>query len=213
VSRTLDRAAERSLRHAAQRSLLLVLGLVGMLAGCGAPPKPLATAPPQPPRSGAVLPSGAPYPSGGLPPTMPAATLPTGGLPTQPYPTGFGPTYPTATLPTTRPTTTPTRSLPPAAPRCTSGPSRPQVLAVIKDNPTIPADKQPVVKEGPFCAGSWQFTVVGSTVQDPEGEEPLLVVTTGRPAALRLVVIGTDVCTDRVEDDAPAGIRVRACGF
>jgi hypothetical protein len=192
----------------------VVLGLLAGLTGCGAPPEPLPTAPPEPAGSGSVPPSGFPsggaYPSGGLP------TVPAGGLPTQPYPTGGVPTYPvpTVTLPTTtRPTTTPTRSLPPGAPRCESGPSRPQVLAVIKDNPIIPPDKQPVVTAGPYCSGSWQFTVVGSAVADPEGDEPLLVVTTGRPDALTLVVAGTDVCTDRVEDDAPAGIRVRACGF
>jgi hypothetical protein len=154
------------------------------------------------------LPSGAAYPPG---------TYPPGGLPTQvyPYPTGGVPTYPlpTTTPATSRPTTSPTRSLPPAAPRCTAGPSRQQVLDLIEDDPSIPDRKQPVITEGPFCAGSWQLSVVGSAVADPEGDEPLLVVTTGRPAALTLVVAGTDVCTERVEDDAPPGIRVRACGF
>jgi hypothetical protein len=178
-----------------------------LLAGCGAPPEPLPTAPPRPAGSGSVAPSGGAYPTG-----TPGTTYPTGGLPTQTYPY---PTYPlpTTTPTTSRPTTSPTRSLPPAAPRCTEGPSRQQVLDLIEEDPGIPDRKQPVVTEGPFCAGVWHFSVVGSAVADPEGDEPLLVVTRGKPASLTLVVAGTDVCTEQVEDDAPPGIRVRACGF
>jgi hypothetical protein len=68
------------------------------------------------------------------------------------------------------------------------------------------------VRFGPYCAGSWQLSIIGIVGETADEEEQLLVVTSGRPAALTLIEAGTDVCTDRVEDDAPAGIRVRACG-
>lgn len=196
---------------AARRTVTWAVAALGtlVLAGCGAPPEPRPTAPPRAAGSGSAAPSGSAYPTGA---PLPGSTFPPGGLPTQTYPY---PTYPlpTTTLSTTLPTTSPTRSLPPAAPRCTDGPTRQQVLDLIKGDPSIPARKQPVVSEGPFCAGTWHVTVVGSAVADPEGDEPLLVVSRGRPSALKLVVAGADVCTDEVEDEAPPGIRVRACGF
>jgi hypothetical protein len=95
---------------------------------------------------------------------------------------------------------------------CRGGPTKQQVLTVIKDKPGVPA--RPLeVRFGPYCAGSWQLTIVGIVGETADEEEELLVVTTGRPSALQLLEAGTDVCTDRVEDDAPPGIRVRACGF
>jgi len=127
-----------------------------------------------------------------------------GGYPTLP------PTLPPAVVVptiTTRPATPP----PTPAKRCTSGPTAAQVLTVIKGRPGMP-DQELKVVEGPYCSGSWQFTIVGIAGASDEAEESLLVVTTGRPAALKVVEAGTDVCTDRVEDDAPPGIRVRACG-
>jgi hypothetical protein len=197
---------ERVSRLATRRLLPLICGLT-LLAGCGSPPQPLPTAPPEPVGSG-PLPSG----SAGLPP----AGLPTAGLPTAGLPGGIG-GYPTPTLPpgvvvptiTTRPPTT--KPTPTPAKRCTSGPTPAQVLAVIKGRPGMP-DQELKVIEGPYCSGSWQFTIVGIAGASDEAEESLLVVTTGRPAALRVVEAGTDVCTERVEDDAPPGIRVRACG-
>jgi len=180
-------------RLATHRLLPIVCGLA-LLAGCGSPPRPLPTAPPEPVRSGPPLsaPAGQPSAIGGYP-TLPP-TIPT-------YPG-----VPTITRPA--PTTTPPPS---PAPRCTSGPTRAQVLAVIKGRPGIPDDDL-AVTEGPFCSRSWQFTIVSIAGADDKAVEPLLVVTTGRPSALRVVEAGTDVCTDRVEDDAPPGIRVRACG-
>jgi hypothetical protein len=181
-------------RFAAHRFVPIVCGLA-LLGGCGSPPQPLPTAPPEPAGSG-TLPSvsaGPPSAIGGYPtvPTVPPA------IPTIPV----VPVVPTTTRATTPPPT--------PAGRCTSGPTRPQVLAVIKGRAGIP-DADLDVTEGPYCSGSWQFTIVGMAGDDTV--EPLLVVTTGRPAALRVVEAGTDVCTDRVADDAPPGIRVRACG-
>lgn len=199
--------------------LLPLIGLCAVLVGCGAPPQPLPTAPPRAAGTGSVAPSGSAYPPGVLPPGTVApgglpAGLPTAGVATYPvpgYPGGL-PTYPGP--PTTAvPTTTPARTTPPPAPRCTAGPTRPQVLAVVKDKPGIPSGRDLAVTEGPYCAGSWQFAVVRIVGESADESDPLLVVTTGRPAALTLVAAGADVCTDRVESDAPAGIRVRACGF
>ncbi len=182
-----------------------MIGCATLLAGCGSPPQPLPTAPPRTSGSavGSAAPSGAPvlpsYPAGGLP-----QTLPTAGLPT----------YPVRTLPTTVPrTTTPTttRPTPTPAARCTGGPTREQVIALVVGRPGIP-DADLTVVEGPFCASSWQFSILGIAGQSDDDVDPLLVVSTGRPSALRLVEAGADVCTTRVERDAPPGIRVRACG-
>ena len=195
--------------------MLPVAGCAVLLAGCGSPPQPLPTAPPRTasdgpgasgtPSIGPALPS---YPAGGVPG---AGGLPTpGGLPTYPAPTYPAPTLtrPT-TAPTTRPTTT--RPAPSPAPRCTDGPSRGQVLDLVQGRPGIPAADL-AVTEGPYCASSWQFAIVRIAGQSDDDAEPLLVVSTGRPAELELVEAGADVCTTRVERDAPPGIRVRACG-
>jgi hypothetical protein len=203
-------------RLAARRLPAGVL-LVAVLAACGAPPQPLPTAPPAPRESTSLGPSGVPLPpggpspgglpSGGLPSGYPAGALPPGGLTVVP-----APTYPTRATTRPTPSPSPTRSTPPPAPVCRSGPSKQQVLDVIKGKPGIPT--RPLeVRFGPYCAGSWQLAIVGIVGETADEEEELLVVTSGRPAALTLVEAGTDVCTDRVEDDAPAGIRVRACGF
>jgi len=86
------------------------------------------------------------------------------------------------------------------------------VLAVIKGKPGIP-NEQLEVHDGPYCSGSWQFTALEIAGKSPDEVEPLLVVTTGKPTALTLVEAGADVCSLRVQQDAPPGIRVRACGF
>jgi hypothetical protein len=189
---------ERVPRVATRRFLPIVCGLA-LLAGCGSPPQPLPTAPPEPVGSGPPLSAG---------PVGPPSAI--GGYPTLPPPI---PTFPGAPTFTTRPvpTTTTTTPPPPPAPRCTGGPTRPQVLAVVKGRAGVPDDDL-AVTEGPYCAGSWQFTIVGIAGAGDDTVEPLLVVTTGRPSALRVIEAGTDVCTDRVSDDAPPGIRVRACG-
>ncbi|MEV6598939.1 hypothetical protein AB0M36_19080 [Actinoplanes sp. NPDC051346] len=74
-------------------------------------------------------------------------------------------------------------------------------------------DREIKVIDGPFCSGSWQFSTVEIVPRSGEVKlEPLFVVTTGKPTALQLVEVGTDVCTQRVRKDAPAGIRILACG-
>jgi hypothetical protein len=177
--------------------LLPVLGVV-LLAGCGEPPQPLPTAPPPAFSDPSSVPSGSAYP-GGFPsaPGYPTATA--GGYPTYP-------TYPTSS-PSSTVSATPTG--PPAAPKCTKGPTAAQILAVVKGKPGIPANAQLVVKSGPYCAGSWQFSTVGESASDVD---PLQVVTSGKPTALKLVEAGADVCSDHVHNTAPTGIRVWACG-
>jgi hypothetical protein len=83
---------------------------------------------------------------------------------------------------------------------------------VITGKPGIP-DVDLNVRAGPYCSGSWQFTELGIAGKDADEVESLLVVTIGPPDSLTLVEAGTDVCSSRVQADAPKGIRVRACGF
>ncbi len=190
------------------RRLLPVVGCAVLLAGCGSPPQPQSTAPPRTAGTGLGSPSAGPavpmLPPGGLP-----ATVPPGGLPTYPVPTLPPRIVTPTTVPTTRPTTT--RPTPSPAARCTGAPTRQQVLDLVTGKPGIP-NEDLTVTEGPYCASTWQFTILGIAGRGPDDVEPLLVVSTGRPSALRLVEAGADVCTDRVERDAPPGIRVRACG-
>jgi hypothetical protein len=187
---------------------LLAAGLLaaGLLAGCGAPPEPLPTAPPR--VSDSAAPSGSAYPGGivasGLPtgpPGQPPLTVP--GLPPGGYTPPAG--YPPPEL-----TTPPTTPAAPPAPRCTGGPTAAQLLAAVRDQPGLPAAAALRVGEGPFCAGGWQYFTV-ELPADPDSD-PLLVVTRGRPTALSVVEAGADVCSDRVQHQAPAGIRTRACG-
>jgi hypothetical protein len=178
---------------ASSTRLLAVLGAVLLLSACGEPPQPLPTGPPD--RFGTVAPSSAPgYPAAGLPPTYAL------------------PTYPAATPPVTLPPTTPATTGPPPAPRCAHGPTPAQVLAVVRTQPGIPSGVALDVKAGPYCAGGWQFTVVGESGKTLDQVDPLQVVTTGQPDALRVVEAGQDVCSDRVQSSAPPGIRVLACG-
>ena len=179
---------------------------VALIAGCGTPPQPLPTAPP--PDFGS--PRSAPTGSAGVPSFPP----PVVGGPTAGYPTYPNPTYPTyPAYPTYPPrTTAPTTSAPtgpPPAPKCTGGPSAAQILAALKGRPGIPANARLVLKAGPYCAGTWQFSTVGES--GPQFD-PLQVVTNGPPTALKLVEAGADVCSDHVHDAAPVGIRVWACG-
>jgi hypothetical protein len=176
-----------------------LLAVAVLLAACGAPPEPLPTAPPPAPTGSAGAPST--YPPAGAQPN-PTYAMPTGTL-------GI-PTYPTPTLPTV--TATPAPPRPSAAPKCAHGPTATQIIAVVRGRPGIPTGPALDVKQGPFCAGTWQFTVLGEAGKTLDQVEPLLVVTTGRPSALTLVEAGADVCSTHVENAAPAGIRVLACG-
>ncbi|MEU7903895.1 hypothetical protein [Actinoplanes sp. NPDC049118] len=185
----------------------VVLTALALLAACGQPPEPPLTAPPEAPGVGSAAAS-APPPSGVIP-GLPTA-LPTAGIPT--YPTAGVPTYPTATTPPTTITTAPTTSGPSPAPRCANGPSRQQVLTAVKGRPGVPATDLKVI-DGPFCSGKWQFTIVQIAEADADTPaEPLLVVTKGSPATLKVIEAGTDVCSVKVRNEAPVGIRVWACG-
>jgi hypothetical protein len=178
------------------RALVIrLLAAVVLLAACGAPPEPLPTAPPP-----VVASAG---PPSAVPPTLPSA---------YPVPTGTAgmPTYPAATLPAV--TLTTTSPAPSPAPSCAHGPTAAQVIAVVRTRPGIPTGPRLDAKQGPFCAGTWQFTVLGEVGKTLDEVDPLLVVTTGRPRALTVVEAGADVCSSHVEDAAPTGIRVLACG-
>jgi hypothetical protein len=189
-------AAPRRVRRAARGwlaqavSVAALAGFAATLAGCGAPPEPLPTAPPR--AASAVAPSG----GSGAP--TPGATPPLdAGLP---LPTLTPPTIPV-------PTTTPA---PQPAPRCRTGPSARQVLAAVRGKPGIPPNARLAIGDGPYCAGDWQYATI-KLAADPNAE-PLPVVTRGKPNALTVVEAGGDVCSDRVQRDAPVGIRLRACG-
>ncbi|GLZ02211.1 hypothetical protein Acsp02_94620 [Actinoplanes sp. NBRC 103695] len=185
----------------------LLVAMIGtaMLASCGTPPKPLPSAPPTPALSGGLSSSGAVPSLPGVPPT---GAYPTGAYPTNPMPGATFPTQPTYTPPTyTTPTTTPPPS---PAPVCGGSPTKQQVLNAVKGKPGIPT-KPLEVRYGPYCAGGWQFTILGIVGQDEDEVDPLLLLTKGRPTSLRVVAAGADVC-DGLDSGAPAGIKVRACG-
>jgi hypothetical protein len=150
-----------------------------LIAACGSPPEALPTGPTIPHASSGALPA-----SGVAPPPVVATT----------------PTTPATT--TTSPTPTPSY-----APRCTGQPTGAQVVTLAKKSPAVP-DQNVSVLDGPYCSGTWSFTVIGMT-----GAEPLSVVTTGTGTTLTLVTVGTDVCNPTVKTQAPAGIRALACGY
>nr|BFE67034.1 hypothetical protein GCM10020092_003350 [Actinoplanes digitatis] len=184
-----------------------VLASVLLLAACGMPPEPPLSAPPEAPGNGSADASS--FPSPGVVPGLPTA-LPTAGVPT--YPTAGVPTYPTATTTPATVTTTPTTVRPSPAPKCVNGPSGQQVLTAVKGRPGVPATELKVI-DGPFCAKSWQFTIVQIAEADSDTPaEPLLVVTKGSPATIKVIEAGTDVCSIKVRTEAPTGIRVWACG-
>jgi hypothetical protein len=201
----------RNVRRFAATRILVVVGVLTaltLLGACGEPPQPPLTAPPEAPGGGSA--SASANPSAILP-TMPPNTLPTGGvLPT--YPTAGLPTYPTSTTTPPPTTTSPTTPGPSPAAKCTSGPTAAQVIAVVKERPGIPEAELKVI-DGPFCSGTWQFSIVEIAAADAEDEyEPLQVVSNGTPASLKVIEAGTDVCSLKVQNEAPPGIRVRACG-
>jgi hypothetical protein len=148
-------------------------------------------------------------------PTTPVTTVAT--LPPIPAPTLPPPAYPTyrtyPTVPTTTiaPTTKSPTSTPAHAPPCLGEPTGTQILALIKGEDGVP-DKPLRVVKGPFCSGDWSFTTVELDGKSEDELEPLMVLTTGKGAALTLIA-GSDVCSNRVQTDAPPGIRVLACGF
>lgn len=191
-------------RAASSTRLLAVLGAALLLSACGSPPQPLPTAPPQ--HYGSVAPSAPGLPSAY--PSVPVTAAP---------PTYALPSYPTLAPPTVAVPTTATPSptpafVAPSGPKCTSGPTPAQVLAVVRAQPGIPTGVTLDVKAGPFCAGTWQFTIVSEAGKSLDQVDPLQVVTTGKPTALKVVEAGQDVCSDRVQTSAPAAIKALACG-
>lgn len=186
------------------RLLPPILAVLLLSAGCGSPPEALPTAPPLPRASNGL-------PAGGL---APPSVWPVPVQPSTPlFPTGFPTAYPTTTyvVPTRTTTTTPPATSPTPtpshAPRCGAEPTGAQIIALVKEQPAVP-DGTLAVTDGPYCSGDWGFTTIGKT-----GAEPLSVVTTGKGATLALVTLGTDVCNPQVKAEAPAGIRVLACGY
>ncbi|MDQ0367676.1 hypothetical protein [Catenuloplanes indicus] len=91
---------------------------------------------------------------------------------------------------------------------CQGDPAASDVIAVLRrTGDLVPATGTARVTSGPFCAGTWQLSLV--TVP---GAEPLFVVTSGPAATLKLVTAGTNVCSARVRGAAPSAIRAVACG-
>jgi hypothetical protein len=218
--------------HVSPRTLLSVALLAGgvplLLAACGEPPQPLPTSPPY-----SELPSG--QPSGAAPsaalPTVTGAPLPTGLVPTPAYPgvggyPGYGgggyggggytppPVATTTPATTNSPTPTPSHAAKCVAgtPSTTAQPTAAQMLALIKGKKGIPKETLKVF-DGPYCAQDWSFALVGVAGKAQAKQDPLFVVAVGPGSALQLVTAGSDVCNDPVQKDAPAGIRVLACGF
>jgi hypothetical protein len=196
---------------------MLAGGAPVLLAACGEPPQPLPTSPPYSalpsgPASGSVPSAG---PALGLP-TATGAPLPTGLVPTPGYP-GYGyggyPPPPAATPTTTVPGPKSPTPTPSHAAKCTgTEPTGAQILALIKGKPGIPSETLKVFN-GPYCEGDWSFTAVGVASKAEDKQDPLFVVGVGSGTGLALVAAGSDVCSDPVQKDAPAGVRVLACGF
>jgi hypothetical protein len=182
------------------RCIPLLAGLLVLLSACGEPPQALPTAPPYLPASAASVEPPLPTTVPALP-TVPPVTLPPPAYPPVPATTAAPPT-------TTSPTPTPSH-----APACLGEPTGAQILALVKEQkkgvPTEPLK----VDQGPLCSGDWSFTTVEIVGKNEDQLEPLMVLATGKGATLTFVAAGSDVCSNRVQTTAPAGIRVLACGF
>ncbi len=160
------------------------------LGGCGVPPELRgADSPPRVHSSSAPASSAPAVPDPALPP--PGFTLPPPPAPVFPPPTSRSSPSPTAT-------------------RCSAGPTRAQVLAAVRASPGVPSGAALHVTDGPYCARGWQYAEVGTRATP--APEPLIVITRGRPAALTVVEVGTDVCSAKVTAEAPPAIRELACG-
>jgi hypothetical protein len=182
------------------RCIPLLAGLLVLLSACGEPPQALPTAPPYVPASAASV-----APVTEIPPAPTVATLP-------PVPTATLPPPIYTTVPATVPTTTSPTPTPAHAPACLGEPTGVQILAKLKSREGVPT-KPLKVDQGPFCSGDWSFTTVEIDGQNEDDLEPLMVLATGKGATLTVLAAGSDVCSNRVQTEAPAGIRVLACGF
>ncbi|MDP9814866.1 hypothetical protein [Spirilliplanes yamanashiensis] len=176
------------------RTVACCLVLLSAAGGCGVPPELRgADSPPRP--SASAVPSAGPS----APAFFPDPALPPPGFTQFPVPP---PVVPTRLG--TRPA-----SPSPSATRCTGGPTATQVLEVVRTAPGVPSNPGLRVTSGPYCTDGWQYARIGYAATP--APEPLLVVTRGRPSELRLIEIGTDVCSPVVEANAPAAIRALAC--
>ena len=91
---------------------------------------------------------------------------------------------------------------------CAGRPGVDGIVALLRAQGVLDRTTTVSARVGPLCAGTWQYTVLAVPQR-----EPLQVVSQGPPTALVLVTAGTDVCTDRVRTQAPAGIVTAAhCG-
>lgn len=115
------------------------------------------------------------------------------------YPPGFTP----------RPTADPSSSAGPSAapyPEVTTTPcpgkvTAAQVIALVRQQASLQPSEAIL---GPFCSGSWHYTIL----EIPGPQEPVQVVTRD---PLRIVAVGTEVCTAEVRAQAPAGIKAWVC--
>ncbi|MFF5081990.1 hypothetical protein ACFY36_33485 [Actinoplanes sp. NPDC000266] len=186
---------------------LIILG-PALLSACGEPPQPQPTSPTYATASAAPV------------PLDPSLALPAPATqPVTPPPTTYPTAYPTITIPpatiatTTSPTTAPTEKSPTPtpshAPKCTTAPTGAEIVALAKKEEGM-ANMALVVREGPLCSGTWSYTALGLKGVE---EDPFLVVATGSGTTLTRVAAGSEVCIDPVQNSAPPGIRVLACGF
>jgi len=76
-----------------------------------------------------------------------------------------------------------------------------QVISLVRDQTQIRPSR---ATNGPLCAGTWQYTELQVPANDP-----VQAVTATRDS-LRLIAVGTDVCTAEVKLQAPSAIRTAA---
>ncbi|MFC7529067.1 hypothetical protein [Actinoplanes sp. GCM10030250] len=200
--------------------LALTVGALLLTAACGEPPEAPPSVFPVPVASSPAASTTVPADST-MPPvaTMPVNTVPTVTVPPYTTPAYTVPGYATPPPQGGRTTTTPTSPLtksptptPTHAAKCSGEPTAAQILRLIKDDPGVPK-KVLEVAAGPYCSGTWAFTTVRIKGQNADQAEPLMVSSTGKGDQLTLVAAGTDVCNARMQTEAPAGIRVLACGL
>ena len=84
---------------------------------------------------------------------------------------------------------------------CGSRVTADQVINLVRNQTPIRPSR---ATNGPLCAGTWQYT----ELQVPAGD-PVQAVTATRDT-LRLIAVGTDVCTAEVRLQAPSAIRTAA---
>ncbi len=146
------------------------LAVVLLLAACGTPPE--------------LRQRGGPLPT-------PSATEPSE---TPPYPPGFTPRQSPSRSPSPSPSPSPFPEYTTAP--CAGRVKAEDVISAVKANTSINPSK---ALTGPLCAGTWQYTVV-----EVSGNDPVQVVTRDNA---KFVVAGTEVCTAEVRLYAPSGIK------